>query len=453
MQIFYRKERSTMKMKRTLSAVMASAIAVSGMSAFSASAETIDNSVGAAVKGTAGITFQTDGNYTYRDIANTAGTHGVFPQKEVGCAGGANGFSTIDAGDVAINGSGTYTVSIPTEGVIDIEPDLKKPANKKAWWIDEAAGVSRMGSKWSMRGSYEPPVIEVPEGEEAAIPGVEEWVLSEGNTSFNMLGISTDIPAYYDKETHKCYLDAAMTQEVTVSDVSVDIPGAGTFKGDAACWKDDVSTVCVSLINVYGEDNSTIDNSAFPTEDGTISVTFTIKFPDTKTDLSKKGKITVAKKKAYTGKALKPAVTVKADGKTLKNGTDYSISYKNNKKPGKATVTVTGKGNYTGKKSASFIIVPKKQAAPSVKALGKQKIKVTVKRDKLATGYKFQYSTDKKFKKGVKTVTISKNKTTSKTIAKLKKGKTYYVRTAAYIKVGKTAYAGSFSKVKSVKVK
>jgi len=64
----------------------------------------------------------------------------------------------------------------------------------------------------------------------------------------------------------------------------------------------------------------------------------------------------------YTGKALKPAVTVKAkvDGSTknLKKSTDYTVTYKNNKNVGTATVTVKGKGNFKGTKTASFQITP-----------------------------------------------------------------------------------------------
>ena len=51
------------------------------------------------------------------------------------------------------------------------------------------------------------------------------------------------------------------------------------------------------------------------------------------------------------------------EGKTLKQGTDYTVSYKNNTKAGTATVTVSGKGNYTGSKDASFTI---KKAAQSI---------------------------------------------------------------------------------------
>lgn len=60
-----------------------------------------------------------------------------------------------------------------------------------------------------------------------------------------------------------------------------------------------------------------------------------------------------------TGKALKPSVTVKYSGKTLKAGTDYTVSYKNNVNAGTATVTVTGKGIYGGTLKRSFTIFGK----------------------------------------------------------------------------------------------
>ena len=59
---------------------------------------------------------------------------------------------------------------------------------------------------------------------------------------------------------------------------------------------------------------------------------------------------------AYDGKAKKPGVTVKLNGKALKNGTDYIVSYSNNTKVGTATVKITGKGNYTGSISKTFKI-------------------------------------------------------------------------------------------------
>ena len=59
---------------------------------------------------------------------------------------------------------------------------------------------------------------------------------------------------------------------------------------------------------------------------------------------------------AYTGLAVKPTVKVTLCGRTLKEGTDYSVSYSNNVNPGIATVTLVGKGSYRGTASKTFKI-------------------------------------------------------------------------------------------------
>jgi len=70
-----------------------------------------------------------------------------------------------------------------------------------------------------------------------------------------------------------------------------------------------------------------------------------------------------------------------------------------------------------------------------------------------ATGYQVQVATDKKFTKNLKSFNISKNKTTSKKVKKLKSKKKYYVRVRTYRKVaGKKVYSG-WSSVKNVKTK
>lgn len=60
----------------------------------------------------------------------------------------------------------------------------------------------------------------------------------------------------------------------------------------------------------------------------------------------------------YTGEALRPAVRVYDKNTLLTEKTDYTIAYKNNTKAGRATITVTGKGNYSGKESVDFDILP-----------------------------------------------------------------------------------------------
>ena len=152
--------------------------------------------------------------------------------------------------------------------------------------------------------------------------------------------------------------------------------------------------------------------------------------------------------KSYTGKSLKPTVTVKdAAGKTLKEKTDYTVTYSKNKSVGKATAKVVFINNYSGTKTLTFKIVPKKTSISSLKA-GKKSLTVKFKKQTSGSGYEIQYSTSKSFK-GAKTVKISKNKTVSKTIKKLKSKKTYYVR----VRVVKGSYKSSWSSDKKVKVK
>ena len=75
------------------------------------------------------------------------------------------------------------------------------------------------------------------------------------------------------------------------------------------------------------------------------------------------------------------------------------------------------------------------------------------KKNGLGGGYAIQYSTDKQFKKGVKTVNINGTKTTQKVLPKLQKGKSYYVRIAVYKKVGRNKYYSSWSGAKIVKIR
>lgn len=70
----------------------------------------------------------------------------------------------------------------------------------------------------------------------------------------------------------------------------------------------------------------------------------------------KKCTVSMPKSVDFTGKAVKPAVTVKYGKTPLKAGTDYTVSYKNNVEAGKATVTIKGIGSYTDTVTKTFTI-------------------------------------------------------------------------------------------------
>lgn len=61
-----------------------------------------------------------------------------------------------------------------------------------------------------------------------------------------------------------------------------------------------------------------------------------------------KTKISALKTGAFTGKPLTQALTITYGGKKLVNGRDYTLTWKNNKNIGTASVTIKGKGKYNG---------------------------------------------------------------------------------------------------------
>lgn len=159
----------------------------------------------------------------------------------------------------------------------------------------------------------------------------------------------------------------------------------------------------------------------------------------------------------YNGKVKRPSVTVK-DSKNKKISSKYySVSYSSGRKyVGQYTVTVTFKGKYGGTIKRTFTIKPKSTSVSKLSAGSK---KFTVKWNKQTSqtsGYQIQYSTSSKFK-SPKYVTVSSNKSTSKSVTKLSAKKKYYVRVRTYktVKVnGKnTKIYSSWSKTKSVKTK
>ncbi|MGN0529181.1 MAG: leucine-rich repeat protein [Eubacterium sp.] len=74
----------------------------------------------------------------------------------------------------------------------------------------------------------------------------------------------------------------------------------------------------------------------------------------------------------YTGADIKPEPVVinSKTAKKLKKDTDYTLSYSNNKNTGKATIIITGKGNYYGTKKVNFTINPKPLQANDITVSG-----------------------------------------------------------------------------------
>lgn len=244
----------------------------------------------------------------------------------------------------------------------------------------------------------------------------------------------------------------------------------------------------------------------------------------------------------YYGSAVHPVMYVSFNGQPLVQDVDYKVTYSKNNAPGRATVKITGIGNFNASVSKTFIILPQKVNSVSIaknsattatvswgkvdkvsgyeilkydvnknsfvhavyasadstsyqftklqnsalhsyivkayktidgdKYFGEQSdavsvfikpakaqlTSVTLKNSTLnvewkkldCTGYEIIYTTDRKFKKGLKTVKIKNSNTTKKAIKKLKKGKKYYVKVRAYaVNNGKKLYGSKSTMLSS----
>lgn len=145
-----------------------------------------------------------------------------------------------------------------------------------------------------------------------------------------------------------------------------------------------------------------------------------------------------------TGKAIKPTVKViLKNGKILKLNTDYTLTYSANTYPGTATVTIKGKGLYTGSVKKTFTITPMQTKSLKVSTRKTTSLKLAWTKQSGVTGYEVQkYDSKKKAWKAYKTITSNTN---SVTASKLTAGATYKFRVRSYKTVGKSKYYGAYS--------
>ena len=296
--------------------------------------------------------------------------------------------------------------------VIKVQTVINATGHKSSGWIvDKTASIGVKGSKHK-ECTVCKKVLET-----AEIPALSRISISKASVT-----LSTSTYAYDGK---------AKTPFVTVK------VGGKTLKKDTdyTVSYSNNTKVGTATVKITGKGNYT----------GSVSKTYSIK------NNFKKATVSGISTKAFTGKNITQSITVKYNGKTLKNGTDYTVSYSNNKKIGTATVKIAGKGSYTGTITKTFKINPAKQEIQKLTAKSKAFF-VDWAQKGSATGYEIQYATNSKFTRAKK-VTITNNKTDKTTVSKLSGKKKYYVRVRSYTTVKGTKYYGAWSASKSVTTK
>ena len=155
------------------------------------------------------------------------------------------------------------------------------------------------------------------------------------------------------------------------------------------------------------------------------------------------------KTRSYTGRWVKPNVTLKVGKVKLKKNRDYTLVYRNNLQIGNASVVIRGMGNFTGKKTITFKIVPQ---TPKIQKLKKNKksFVITYSSGKMVHGYQMEVSTASSFaaKKTQKYI-LNGNRFEA---CGLKKG-TYYIRVKAYYSKKGKRYESGYTSKRKIKIK
>ena len=296
--------------------------------------------------------------------------------------------------------------------VIKVQTVINATGHKSSGWIvDKAASIGVKGSKHKECAVCKK-VLET-----AEIPALSRISISKASVT-----LSTSTYAY-DGKAKKPGVTVKLNGKTLKNSTDYTVSYSNNTK------------VGTATVKITGKGNYT----------GSVSKTFKIK------NNFKKATVSGISTKAFTGKNITQSITVKYNGKTLKNGTDYTVSYSNNKSIGTATVKIAGKGSYTGTITKTFKINPAKQEIQKLTSKSKAFF-VDWAQKGSATGYEIQYATNSKFT-SAKKVTITNKKTDKTTISKLSGKKKYYVRVRSYTTVKGTKYYGAWSASKSVTTK
>ena len=296
--------------------------------------------------------------------------------------------------------------------VIKAQTVINATGHKSSGWIvDKAASIGVKGSKHK-ECTVCKKVLET-----AEIPALSRISISKASVT-----LSTSTYAY-DGKTKTPSVTVKVNGKTLKKDTDYTVSYSNNTK------------VGTATVKITGKGNYT----------GSVSKTYSIK------NDFKKATVSGISTKAFTGKNITQTITVKYNGKTLKKGTDYTVSYSNNKSIGTATVKIAGKGSYTGTITKTFKINPAKQEIQKLTAKSKAFF-VDWAQKGSATGYEIQYATNSKFT-SAKKVTITNKKTDKTTVSKLSGKKKYYVRVRSYTTVKGTKYYGAWSASKSVTTK
>ena len=263
----------------------------------------------------------------------------------------------VGTASVTITGKGKYSGTITKSFSI-------KPAGFTK------ASVTLSASSFTWNGAEKKPRVTVKIGNRQLTAGRDYTVSYKNNVSVGTASVTITAKGNYTGSISKKFSITAANFTKTSVSLSV-----SSFTYDGAEKKPKITvkngkkqlTANTDYTVSYKNNINAGTASVTITGKGSYSGSQTKNFTITPADLTKTKISLSASSFIYDGAEKKPAITIKAGKKQLTLNKDYTISYKNNTNVGTASVTVTGKGNYTGTISKSFTIAATNLSTADVK--------------------------------------------------------------------------------------
>lgn len=278
---------------------------------------------------------------------------------------------TVKSGNNTLTASSDYTVSYSNNRAVGTATVTISGRNNYTGSASKSFRIvpadianftaSLSASTFGYDGSKKKPSATVRSGNKTLTSGTDFTVSYSNNVNVGTASaVITGKGNYSGSITKEFIITPADFSKLTAS------LAAGTFSYDGTEKKPEVTVKSGSKQLTAGTDFtvSYTDNinvgtaKAVITGKGNYSGTITKSFKITQADLSKFTASLSADSFIYDGAEKKPVVTVKSDNAQLTADTDFTVSYSSNVNAGTATVTITGKGNYSGSIRKQFTITP-----------------------------------------------------------------------------------------------
>ena len=317
--------------------------------------------------GTATVTITLKGNYSGTitktftiERAKTA-TATASNKTYTGTAQtGVTGVNVDLVGTTSATNVGTYTATA-TPKTNYAWADGTIISKTLTWKITAKSGgditASLSSTTYVYDGTAKEPEVIVKDGTKVLVAGTDYDVEYSNNINAGTATVTITLKGNYSGTIEKTFtIERAKTATATASDKVY--TGANQV-GVIGTNVDLVGTTSGTNVGTYTATATPKTNYAWA-DGSTTSKTLTWKITaKSGTDITASLSSTTY---VYDGTAKEPTVTVKDGTKTLVEGTDYDVEYKDNVNAGTATVTITLKGNYSGTIEKTFTIERAKTA-------------------------------------------------------------------------------------------